>query len=203
MACSAQQSWSVDKFGRKLFAVKGLTFCILIACTVSLFAQPKQDAPLLCRPGVYQFRGTVHRGQTFSRTFGGFVFALVPQENGWSIDISQGQQHYLAAMTGPAHFVPNPTDIEGWHFRNAANTGPNTGDVNAPDETRTFLFSPRWPHCQDAKGLGKDGQGTLEITDMELGNLVPGMKANMLMMKFTVKLTVNRSACTACPAQSN
>jgi hypothetical protein len=169
-------------------------------CAISLFAQPKQDVHLRCRPGVYRFQGTLQRGQTFSRNFGGFVFALVPQEYGWSIVISQGQQHDLQALTGPLHFVPNPTDIEGWHFRNAANTGPNTGDVNAPDETRSFLFSPRWPHCEDAEGLDKDGQGVLEITDMELGNLVQGGKANMLMMKFTVKLTVGRSACATCPS---
>jgi hypothetical protein len=131
------------------------------------------------------------------------MFALVPQEYGWSIDISKGQQHYLDGITGPAHFVPNPTDIEGWHFRNAANTGPNKGDVNAPDETRDFLFSPRWPRCPNAEGLDKDGQGRLEITDMELGNLLPGKQANILMMKFTVKLTVGRSACCDCPPPSH
>lgn len=157
----------------------------------------------MCRPGVYQFQGAIRRGQTFSHAFGGFMFALVPLEYGWSIDISKGQQHYLDKLTGPAHFVPNPTDIEGWHFRNAANTGPNTGDVNAPDETRDFLFSPRWPRCPDAEGLDKDGQGTLEITDMELGNLVPGEQANILMMKFTVKLAVGRSACSDCPPPSH
>lgn len=172
-------------------------------CAISLSPQPKQDVPLRCRPGVYRFRGTVQRGQIFSRNFGGFVFALVPQEYGWSIDISQGQQHDLDGLTGPLHSVPNPTDIEGWHFRNAANTGPNTGDINAPDESRNFLFSPRWPHCKDAEGLDKDGQGILEITDMELGNLVQDRKANILMMKFIVKLTVGRSACATCRSQSH
>ena len=140
------------------------------------------------------------RGQSFSHRFDGFGFKLVPTDFGWNIDISQGKQHYLANMTGPRHFVPNPTEIEGWHFRNAANTGPNTGDVNAPDETRRFLYSPRWPHCEDAPGLEKDGHGVLEITDKDLGNLKAGEKANILRMVFTVALTVGRSACNACPS---
>jgi hypothetical protein len=116
------------------------------------------------------------------------------------IDISQGTQRYLASMTGPRQ-GPNPIEIEGWHFRNAANTGPNTGDVNAPDETRRFLFSPRWPHCEEAVGLEKDGQGVLEITDMELGNLAEGEKASIARMHFRVVLTIGPSACTACPAR--
>jgi len=74
--------------------------------------------------------------------------------------------------------------------------------VNAPDETRHFLFSPRWPHCEEAVGLDKDGQATLEITDMEPGNLKPREKAVMLMMEFTVILKVGRSACTPCPTTS-
>jgi hypothetical protein len=136
--------------------------------------QPSQHAQHDCRPGQYRINGTVLRGQTFSRKFGGLQFALVPGEFGWGIDISQGEQHSLEGMTGPQHFVPRAIDIEGWHFRNAANTALNTGDVNAPDETRTFLFSPRSPYCKDAVGLEEDGKGVLEVTDMELGNLTPG-----------------------------
>jgi hypothetical protein len=153
-----------------------------------------------CHPGEYRFKGTVLRGQTFLRSFDGFVFALVPTDYGWDLDVSQGTQHYLANMTGPRHFVPNPTEIEGWHFRNSANTGRNMADVNAPQTTRRFLFSPRWPHCNDAEGLDKDGHGILKITSMELGNLEPGKKANFQSMKFVVTLTVRASACTACPA---
>jgi hypothetical protein len=46
--------------------------------------------------------------------------------------------------------VPNPREIEGWHFRNSDNTGPNDGSVNAPQEVREFIFSPR---------VGRDIQG--------------------------------------------
>jgi hypothetical protein len=95
-----------------------------------------------------------------------------------------------------------PIEIEGWHFRNGDNTGPNTGDVNAPDETRRFLFSPRWPHCEEAARLDKNGFGVLEINDMELDNLAQGEKANIVEMEFSVVLTVGPSACTVSPARS-
>ena len=63
------------------------------------------------RPSQYRFKGTVARGQTFSHNFDGFVFALIPSEHGWDIDISQGKQQHLANMTGRRHGV-NATEIE-------------------------------------------------------------------------------------------
>ena len=183
---------------KRIGALLVLGFCV-VPLTSSAQDAPRELAPH-CEPGEYNFKGRVSLGQTFSRKFGGFVFTLVPGSEGdWHIQISQGQRHGLELMTGPRHFVPNPVDIEGWHFRNATNSGPNTGDVNAPDETRQFLFSPRWPRCEDSD-LTRDGRGTLEITDMELRNLKPGEKATMTMMEFKVRLQVGRSACeAACP----
>jgi len=177
-----------------------ISFALVASASLCAAQHSSRQVERSCHPGEYRFKGTVLKGQAFSRSFDGFVFALVPTEYGWHIDISQGTQHYLANMTGPSHFVPNPTEIEGWHFRNVANTGRNTGDVNAPQTTRRFLFSPRWPRCEDAEGLDKDGQGTLEITNMELGHLEPGKKANFQSMKFVVTLTVRASACANCPA---
>jgi hypothetical protein len=107
-------------------------FFVSITCTLQLAGQAQST--LSCHPGTYQFSGTVLQGETFSRPFGGFAFNLVPTEFGWRIDITEGERHYLANMTGPAHFVPNAIEIEGWHFRNSSNTGPNTGEINAPDE---------------------------------------------------------------------
>lgn len=176
------------------------TLPLLLTIAYLVSAQQHPAHPIQgCHSGQYRFKGTVLRGQMFSRNFDGLVFALIPNEYGWDIDISQGTQHQLASLTGPQHFVPRSTEIEGWHFRNAANTGPNEGDVNAPDETRRFVFSPRWPHCKDAAGLEKDGEGVLEITDMELGNLAKGAKAFVVQMDFSVVLTIRQSACTACP----
>jgi hypothetical protein len=177
-------------------------FLLLLSFTVWTMPASAQSRKSACHSGHYAFKGTVRKGESLSHRFGGFLFTLVPIEFGWTIDISRGSQHHLAHMTGPRHFVPNPIDIEGWHFRNAANTGRNKGDVNAPQRTRRFLFSPRWPHCEDAVGVDKDGQGILQITDMKLGNLEPGKKATILRMNFIVRLTVGRSACLSCPANT-
>jgi len=126
---------------------------------------------------------------------------------GWTIDISQGQHHHLANLTPPRHFVPNPIDIEGWHFRNEANTGPNTGDVNAPDQHREFFFSPKFATCMsepekatqaEFEAATRDGTGVLEITDLTLGNLKPREKADIAEMKFTVHFVVAQSACEPC-----
>jgi hypothetical protein len=175
-----------------------LWFCI---ASSSVYAQNAEHEPVpRCHAGAYRFKGKVLHGQTFSRKFGGFVFTLLPGDGGdWHIEISQGQRHGFEGLTGPLHFVPNPTDIEGWHFRNAANTGPNSGDVNAPGKNRHFLFSPHWPRCE-ASDLKSDGQGMLEITDMKLENLKPDEKATITMMAFKVTLSIGRSACkAACP----
>jgi hypothetical protein len=192
-----------DIYGVQSKAVNNLRVLLLVLIVPFASLASAQNAStsskVQCRSGQYHFKGTVVRGESFSRKFDGFVFALLPTEYGWDIDIAQGEQHHLEGLTGPMHFVPRTVEIEGWHFRNAANTGPNTGDVNAPDETREFMFSPRWPHCENAEGLDKDGKGALEITDMELGNLVEGEKAFMTKMEFSVVLTVRRSACTPCP----
>jgi hypothetical protein len=97
--------------------------------------------------------------------------------------------------------------FEGWHFRNEANSGPNTGDVNAPDEHREFFFSPKFGTCMSTpenaaqsefEAAARDGIGVLEITDLTLGTLKPGEKANIQEMKFTVHLAVAQSACEPC-----
>jgi hypothetical protein len=175
--------------------------CLVVAAlsTAPLAQQATQSPAHGCHPGSYRFKGVVAKGQTFSREFDGFGFALIPIDYGWMIDVSQGQQHYLANMTGPRHVVPSATEIEGWHFRNADNAGPNSGDVNAPQTTRHFLFSPRWPKCQEATGLERDGQGILSISNMELSGLKKGEQARIIRMRFTVVLTVGPSACMPCP----
>jgi hypothetical protein len=166
---------------------------------------PSHQVPK-CRSGNYTFSGSVKKGETFSRPFGGFVFTLKPQQYGWTIDIAQGEHHYLANLTAPRH-GPTPIDIEGWHFRNEANTGPNQGDVNAPDEHREFFFSPKFGSCMAApdtappaefEAATHDGTGVLEITDLSLGNLKAGQQVDIEEMKFTVHLTVAQSACEPC-----
>lgn len=76
----------------------------------------------------------------------GWIFALVRAENGWSLRLHDGEPVAdavdLTSLTPPLRGAPNPRDVFGWHFRNAANTGPNEGDVNALQELRAFVISP-------------------------------------------------------------
>jgi hypothetical protein len=166
-----------------------------------------------------EFEASVRRGEAFERPLpDGLVFALRPQEHGWLVwlgDPAQPSANYAVIATPPYRGV-NPTQIEGWHFRNADNTGPNAvgaKNVNAPQDVRAFHFvaGPEdyratardleialWGagETEDAvaaarnrllSGAGK-GAGTLEITRLELGNLVPGERAWIERMAFTVTL---------------
>jgi hypothetical protein len=74
-----------------------LAFLFLtLTCALQLAGQAQSK--LSCHPGTYKFSGTVLQGETFSHAFGGLVFNLEPTEFGWTIDIAQGERHYLANM---------------------------------------------------------------------------------------------------------
>src|SRR5438128_881500 len=123
------------------------------------------------------FTGTVKAGERFEHPFGGrFIFTLKPSEFGWFLTISEkGRDEDLARLTPPLHFVPNPREIEGWHFRNANNTGPNDGSVNAPGRQRDFIFSPEVGRTieydgsntteEDVARVEAFGRGTLTLLD--------------------------------------
>jgi hypothetical protein len=152
------------------------------------------------------FTGEVKAGDAFERPFGpGFLFRLEPSEPGWTIVIHEkGREEDLSRLTPPLHGVPNPRDIEGWHFRNADNTGPNEPgekNVKAPGDLREFVFSPEVGRSIDGPNamagptpeqIGKVrsyGQGILKILGSRLGNLEPGKRACMEWMRFEVSLS--------------
>jgi hypothetical protein len=92
-----------------------------------------------------RIHGVVNRGDTFSQaTPSGWIVRLVPDREGWFLEVTMKARETedLSRLTPPWHFVPNPREIEGWHFRNIDNTGPNDGSVNAPQKLREFIFSP-------------------------------------------------------------
>ena len=102
----------------------------------------------------------------------------------------------IARLTPPYHFVPNPRYVEGWHFRNADNSGPNDGSVNAPQEERDFVFSPEVGRSIDRPETPEQlaqlqlaGQGRLMITSLRLGNLEPGKKAYIRRMTFSIRFS--------------
>ena len=92
-----------------------------------------------------RIHGAVNRGDRFSEaTPSGWILRLMPDSDGWFLEVTtEGREaEDLSRLTPPRHCVPNPREIEAWHFRNADNTGPNDGSVNAPQELREFIFSP-------------------------------------------------------------
>lgn len=133
----------------------------------------------------------------------GWVFALVQAENGWSIRLYEnepiGDAVELTSLTPPFRGAPNARDIFGWHFRNAANTGPNTGDVNAPQELRAFIISPslvgtggyRPPNRSSPPQAPSpdDGVGWLKVLNYGLAGLKPGGRARMNYLKFDACLS--------------
>jgi hypothetical protein len=149
--------------------------------------------------------GSVRAGVPFQAPFGErFAFVLAPIDNGWSIEVRErGRDENLARLTPPWHFVPNPRDIEGWHFRNADNTAANDGSVNAPAELREFYFSPEVGRSLDYLGSATPpetidsvmafGRGQLTVQEHELTPPGVGERASFRAMSFQVCL-VWRSA---------
>ena len=106
------------------------------------------------------FEAEISEAQRFEIPFGpGFLFILEPWPLGWRIMVKQeNRDEDLSRLTPPFHFVPNPREVEGWHFRNADNTGPNAPgekNVNAQGEGREFIFSPEVGLTINAPGTGR------------------------------------------------
>jgi hypothetical protein len=171
---------------------------LLLAFGFMSLQQPSLTAQ---RPDTVVFSGEVERGQSFTYTFHDtLVFKLNPIDNGWELLIHTvgRRDENIARLTPPFHFVPNPRYIEGWHFRNEFNTGPNDGSVNAPDTVREFIFSPKvgtsidYPiSVEQLEQIKREGSGTLTIMHLELGNLVPSKHAYISRMKFRVQMFVS------------
>jgi hypothetical protein len=154
-------------------------------------------------PATINFTGSLKAGQRFERPFGGrFTFTLEPIQYGWEISVHEkGRKDDLAGLTLPLH-GPNPTDIEGWHFRNDDNTGPSTMNSSVfSQDDREFIFSPEVGKTINAPESTNDiseddidrieafGQGELRITRLKLSPPLPGHTANIRQMDFNCQLT--------------
>jgi hypothetical protein len=171
-------------------------------CVPVLAAQTPDSAA--CRgPAGYdarELRGTVLAGEVFQAVFGDrFALVLDPVESGWLVRVREaGRADDLAGLTPPWHFVPNPRSVEGWHFRNADNTGPNDGSVNAPGEEREFIFSPEVGRTLQYLGSATPqstvdrvagfGRGRLVLTEYELTPPARGERAAFRRMGFVACL---------------
>jgi hypothetical protein len=155
------------------------------------------------------FEGSVTTGRPYRHDlWDGLRFELVPKELGWKLVIrdTTRQEEDLASLTPPWHFVPNPTQIEGWHFRNKENTGPNQGDVNAPGRSRDFIFSPevgrsiQGPSAntteEEVQRVEDRGRGVLDIEEMVLTPPVKNEQAGIQSMRFRVAIEEVRARAT-------
>ncbi|HMF48530.1 MAG TPA: hypothetical protein VK603_07800 [Candidatus Saccharimonadales bacterium] len=165
-----------------------------------------------------RFSGEVLKGRSFERQVGAnLFFRLVPDELGWSISMgSKAAWKNFCSVVTPPYRGMNALRIEGWHFRNSDNSGPNEPgpkNVNAPQELREFYFVLNeadyrsafdalqillWPYsyskqqidaAEGAHAKVRKGRGKLIIRDLKLNVLELGKQAGIERMTFDVELS--------------
>ncbi|HLQ67715.1 MAG TPA: hypothetical protein VK123_10855 [Candidatus Limnocylindrales bacterium] len=201
-------------------AALALVCAIQPACAASPAPAPPANSK------VVRFSGDVRRGERFTRAISGDLrFLLEPDPTeGWRIEVvgADSTRDYVWVVTPPYRGV-NEAVVQAWHFRNAENSGPNDGSVNAPRDKRGFSFvtsAPDFAKCRDAvdrllwpdgiSDAGLDsaqalldgvthGEGTLTIGDMKLGGLGPGQSPWIEAMHFAVELELPEAAAARKP----
>ena len=151
-----------------------------------------------------QLQGHVSRRQTYEKDFGnGLVFQLIPNDNGWNIEIipagvQNANDYGFASIATPPFHGPTPLQIEGWSFANASDTNETTRDfffvLNKQDANITAdavqqLMSGKTSDFSPGVPLG---QGELNIQNMKLGNLASKSQAWIESMDFSVSLKMPR-----------
>jgi hypothetical protein len=165
---------------------------------------------------VAQFSGEVEQGQTFTKEIrGNLIFQLIPYDLGWTISLADktNPAHNFTQVVTPPYHGTNDTVIEGWHFRNADNTGPNDPgpkNVNVPQKVRAFNFvlneqgydkavdtlnKMLYPSSYSSDEIEKAGHvklitgtGTLTINKIILNHLKLNEQAGIDSMTFDVRL---------------
>lgn len=171
------------------------------------------------------FRAEIRRGQTAQfQTEWGLLVVLRPVDAGWQIEVyPKDDPSANLALATPPFRGPNPTMILGWHFRNSNSSGPNAGEVNAPQHLREFIFVKdsadfvvlrhslervlwrgNYPgdEVRDAEEAlarvsARAGRGRLRIQEMRLGNLEPGGRAWIEWLRFEVEICSSEQGCPA------
>jgi hypothetical protein len=193
--------------GRVRSVVGILMFRLIVFALLFVGHRAAAQAPS-CEPGAgrraERVHGDVRRGERFSElSAAGWILRLVPVTEGWLLEVTTNERidEDLSRLTPPLHFAPNPREIVGWHFRNANNTGPNDGSVNAPQALREFIFSPRvgrdiqgrnataGPTVEDNDAVRSFGRGWLFIDSYTLTPERSGERAAFETLRFTACLT--------------
>lgn len=148
-----------------------------------------------------RFIGVVREGETFRRPFADrFEFALEARRWGWEIVVRKiGEEDNLARLTPPLHFLPNPREIEGWHFLadpRQCRARPYEAE-SGPENPRRFIFSPkvgelatRSPTPADLVAIEAFGRGTLTVEEAQLGPPDAEGCPSIRSLRFSVQLTV-------------
>jgi len=168
--------------------------------SIAAMAEPPPCKPAQGRH-VASVSGEVAGEHAFSQTVGpGWTLRLERATAGWELRLLADDGIDLTAVTPPYHGT-NPRQLYGWHFRNADNSGPNRGEINAPQQLRLFLFSPGLagtggfkPPQTEPSSVDADGRGWLYLDEMGLTDLEPGERARMVYLRFRSCLSWPKSA---------
>ncbi len=189
-----------------------LVLSILFAIGGALPAAATQGCSEDWQMDAASFSGEVYGDHEFVADAGLNDLVLQPTDFGWRITMRSKDGEGVAVTSPPLRPVEtNPVNIAGWHFRNRANDGPNRGDVNAPQQERTFTFgrlatdparnpelitpNGQPPNAATVEPLeGEYGAGELVIEDYGLADLEPGQRARMVYMKFHGCVAWNRGS---------
>ena len=126
-----------------------------------------------------RWRGTLQAGERWHKTLpDGLELVLEPRVWGWEImvfDPRRPDADNLARLTPPLHFLPNPREIEGWHFLadpRLCTSRPYQAEAG-PDEPRRFIFSPAVAEAVEpppsSERIAHHGRGRLKIESVRLG----------------------------------
>lgn len=187
---------------------------VYAADSIAQKSKPANEA----RPKTAKVSGEVLKGRSFEKQIeANLFFRLIPQELGWTIFIGNkaGADNNFCAVVTPPYRGVNHLYIEGWHFRNEDNSGPNEvgpKNVNAPQEARHFYFVLNaadyhkafdalqillWPYTHPKQQINwaenvhaklPKGSGTVTIRDLKLNTLEFGKQAGIDRMTFDVLL---------------
>jgi hypothetical protein len=178
-------------------------FSVIAAMLLALASSglAAQDGMPPCRPEsgreVVRVVGELKGGERFDSRAGRFVVRLTPDDFGWILSVHEvGGQTDLSRLTPPLQFG-RKQHIQGWQFRNAENTGPNDGTVNAGQERREFIFSPEVGRTvgnnsvslADIERVSRFGRGEFAMVDYELSPLNKSERARFTRMTFAVCLS--------------
>ncbi|GJL96647.1 MAG: hypothetical protein DHS20C06_04640 [Hyphobacterium sp.] len=172
---------------------RAMIIALLLGMVGFLSATTKADAQQDCqsdeRNHAFAVTGEAYGGHNFIfNAAPGLQLALHRALWGWRIAVLDENETDLIPHSTMRGGLPEHRDLYGWHFRNSDNSGPNTGEVNAPQHERQFTYRL----TGDAQAAS--GSGWLFMDDFALTDLEPGQQARMMYLRFDACLMRPKTA---------